>query len=280
MLLSVNKDCGIRPRMSKDRQQDAKSRALSAQETINVLWNQLLTTASAVLQCLKTSNRGGTPEKKTREKIQHKQTYEIQQEDLDILQKYVGIYCSKFKYGSDKEEIYQELVVELLRTDYLSRFDDEKNTKSGFISRFTYHYFCKLFKIRNYAVNRAVSIDEMVMEMPERPGSEMRISPTPALEKIALHLDEEFPHTSGVRYKDSNFIEVVYVGEEAEEGEIIIWRSMSNIFRLTAMGFLQDEIARVFKVSKGWISKQVDRIRSVEVVREWAKQEGATLNSK
>jgi len=266
--------------MSKDRQQDAKSHASSAPETINVLWNQLLTTASAVLQCSKTSSRGGTPEKKSREKIQHKQTYTLQDEDLELLQKYVGIYCSKFKYGRDKEEIYQELIVELLRTNYLSRFNEEKNTKAGFISRFTYHYFCKLFKIRNYAVNRALSIDDMTMEMPERTDSEMRISPTPSLEKIALYLDEEFPHTSGVRYKEADFIEVVYVGEEAEEGEIIIWRSMSNIFRLTAMGFLQDEIARVFKVSKGWISKQVDRIRSVEVVRKWAKSEGASLNSK
>ena len=267
--------------MSKERQQDAKSHASTVPETINVRWNQLLTTASSVLQCSKTSSRGGTSLKKPREKIQHKQTYTIQTEDLEILQKYVGIYCSKFKYGSDKEEIYQELVVELLRTDYLSRFDSEKNTKSGFISRFTYHYFCKLFKIRNYAVNRATSIEDMVMELPEKPGTEMRISSTPALEKIALFLDEEFPHTSGVRYKDAERIETVYVGEEAEEeGEIIVWRSMSNIFRLTAMGFLQDEIARVFNVSKGWISKQVDRIRSVEMVREWAKSEGATFNLK
>jgi len=266
--------------MSKERQQDAKSHASIVPETINVRWNHLLTTASAVLQCSKTNNRGGATVKVSREKIQHKQTYTITTEDLEILQKYVGIYCSKFKYGADREEIYQELVVELLRTNYLSRFDPEKNTKSGFISRFTYHYFCKLFKIRNYAVNRASSIEDMVLELPEKPGTEMRISPTPALEKIALFLDEEFPHTSGVRYKDAERIETVYVGEEAEEGEIIVWRSMSNIFRLTAMGFLQDEIARVFNVSKGWISKQVDRIRSVEMVREWAKSEGATLNSK
>lgn len=278
------KSFGVQPRMTSEKPRDVIVPVGNVQESDIALWFQLLETASSVLRCSKlaynTKPISAASYGRKRSPVTYAQTYSLTEEDLKILDKYVGVYSSKFRYVKDRGEIYQDLVVELLRTDYLARFDSSKNSKAGFISRFTYNYFCKLFKVKGYAVNRATSFEDMVVEFVDNSKPDLDPISIRSLEKVAVFLDDEFPFTSGVRYKEVMYIEVVYAGEEANTGETIVWRSMSNIFRLTAMDFLQDEIAQVFRVSKGWISKQVDRIRSVEEVRNWAREQGAQLKMK
>lgn len=263
--------------MDKDtKSDDSLELSFSDDNSVTVKWRQLLHMSCSVLQSTRSFDKDYVDQKKEKSKYTagalKTPIYQLKNEDLEILRKYVNVYTSRFRFLRDKEDIYQDLVGELLRTNYLSRFDPSQNSKSGYISRFVYNFCCKKYKLNTYKVNQASSLEDDPTEVHVSTPKSIDFNSIQPLEAMASILDEELPPTSGIKYDTvtGESKGVAYFGELAEEGEFIVWRSSANIFRLLAMNFFQEEIAQVLDVSKGWISKKVKRIRDVSEIKDWA----------
>lgn len=243
----------------------------------NIHWKPLWEIATCVLRA--SQGPAEIPEKKiwrpvTAGALTHP-PYQLTSDDLALLDRYVGIYSSRFKYQNQAADIKQELVIELLRTNYLARYDPTQNSKNGYLNAFVKNFFCKLYKHAAYPVNRAIPLEDMEVSLEESiTDSDEPMDPKTwaALEGLITRLENRHPASTGVRYKGSTYLEDVYVGQLPLEGETIIWKSAANILMLIVLGFRQEEIARLFHQSKGWVFKQVKRIRQEPLVHAWAEE--------
>ena len=205
--------------------------------------------------------------------------------DLKDLTDLVRINCSKFRERADEEDIYQQLVVQLLESDYMARYDSTRNSVRGYLSSVVYNHFCRRYKVAGYAVNRADEFDtvrgtvrygfeEYVPDQPEPAAADLDERSMADLEVVARQLDEFFPYTSGAWYRDGKYVGACYLGEEPGPADFFLWRSSSVIWRALALGFQQRELAKALWVSKGYICKTIKRIRGSAVVQSWSVVHG------
>lgn len=205
---------------------------------------------------------------------------------IPLVEKLVHRNCIKFRTLEREEDIRQEIFVRILspspsvKTTYLERFNPSKNSLEGFLSRLIYNYFCRIYTRGQYAVERAKSIDEL-FDVGERSYDLQAVSSKVDAEKVFKSLEEKYPYTSGVMIRPPLKIppDVVSVvkredNPKAVNGDRILWRSVANIFTLILSGMSQEEVATVMLVSKGWVSKQVHKIRQQEDISAWASELG------
>lgn len=215
----------------------------------------------------------------------------LTQEIMLKVDKLVRRNCIKFKFMGMEDDLKQEIYVKLLTksdrvgTSYIERFDPALNSLEGYLSRFIYNFFCRVHARSRYVVERAKPISE-VFDLGEPPVAFSDMNTAMNAEKVYLILDERFPYTSGVVCFTPleipvKFSKVVQKGDivSLEEGQVIVWRSVANIFCFMLSGMTQEEVASIMDVSKGWISKQVNKIREQVEIHEWAKEFGMDVES-
>jgi hypothetical protein len=212
-------------------------------------------------------------------------------EVLQLVTKLVHRNCLKFKMLFQEEDIRQDVLVKLLTpspsvgTTYLERFDATQNSLEGFISRLVFNYFCRLYSRARHPVELAEPIDLALL------GGKADSFSTAPVERdeacaaaIIAELDYLYPCSSGVLLRrpfslPPAILRIVAVANPPDPSpdEELLWRSVSNIFRLMLDGFSQEEVATAMAVSKGWVSKQVHKIRCLEEVASWASDLGLTV---
>lgn len=209
---------------------------------------------------------------------------------MRLVNLYVQRHGHKFRIASHMfSDIEQDIFVKLIRpakndgTTYLQRYDPARNSFDGYISGLVFNYFCRLHRARRRPSEDAVSLD-MLVEMNLDPPCEAQDGgegTDATIERIAAQLELDFPYSSGVLFRKPFAVPVTPIGvvrvdddfvETAEIG--VLWRSPANIFRLLALDMDQESISRALQVSKGWISKQTNRIRTHPAVRDWALEMG------
>ncbi|MBX4216053.1 hypothetical protein KW797_03830 [Candidatus Parcubacteria bacterium] len=211
-----------------------------------------------------------------------------------VVVKLVRRNCIRFRINSESD-ICQDIYAKLLtpspsvKTTYLQRFDATKNSIEGFLSRFIFNYFCRVYSRHIHPVESAQSLDKVLPALENHEA----FSYTPQIfhdsakvSKIYEQLASFYPFSSGVLLKKPFSIPPVVVQVvqashpvQPSDDEELLWRSVANIFRLLFEGFSQEEVAVAMVVSRGWISKKVQLIRNLPEVTQWAGEFGISALS-
>lgn len=198
---------------------------------------------------------------------------------------------AKFRVSLSEDDVAQDIFVKLLTpskrvgTTYLERFDSDKNTMEGFLSLMIYHHFCRLYGRATHVVEQAKPLDDVMITCTDTAIQHKFVFHDSAVtQRIYEELLDAYPFTSGVVYAKPfslpmKIVRVVNISDSptVEEDFEILWRSVANIFLLLMKGCSQEEIANAMGTSKGWISKQVHRIRVLGSVRSWAAEFGISV---
>jgi len=208
--------------------------------------------------------------------------------DKDVLayvEKLCKSYYYKFNVKEPFDDVYHNVVLQIITTKYLERFNPEIRPLHNYLSGYIYNYFCKVYKKEGYAVNQARSLEDSLV--PD--GDSFTLLSTIASEEdvdedasmeiefIIKCLDEKFPYFTYLVYNSNLRVEGIFsVVEDVsfDETFLIVPRSAAQVFKLLYLGFNQTEIKNLLLVSKSWTSKVVSRIVSLEELRDFAKNKG------
>ena len=204
-------------------------------------------------------------------------------EIFNKVKKLVDFYYYKFSIREPQEDVFHEVVLSLMTTHYIERFDDSKPIHN-YLSGFIYNHFCKMYKREGYAVNQARGLETSLTEEGDFSLlSTIDVSadedPDDAIEMgfILNLLEKKFPYYTFIVYDKNLRLHGVFSKDDNvsfDSSYFIIPRSVSQVFRLLYSGMSQTEIKDVLLVSKAWVSKIVSRIISLDELRDLAKSKG------
>lgn len=211
---------------------------------------------------------------------------ELNSDVLARLNNLTRFFYFKFSVKEPFEDVYHDLVYQIIHYDYLSRFDNTKPLHN-YLSGFVYNHFCKLHTREHYKVSQALSLDKELsgtehytisdfVQAEERdPDMDMEI------EFLAAHLNSYLGFSSFVVYSDSlkykgAYSIIYYDTLSSDPNNILFERSAAVVFKFLYLGMSQSEIKDILKVSKSWVSKIVKRISEVPEIRKFGASRGFT----
>lgn len=208
--------------------------------------------------------------------------------DKDVLayvEKLCKSYHFKFNVREPLEDVFHNVVLQIITTKYLERFNPSIRPLHNYLSGYIYNYFCKVYKKEGYAVNQARSLEESLVPEGDTftllstidSSEDVDVDASMEIEYIIKCLDKKFPYFTYLVYNSNLRIEGIYtVGEDVsfDTSYYVIPRSAAQVFKLLYLGFNQTEIKNLLLVSKSWTSKVVSRIVSLEELRDFAKNKG------
>ena len=207
-------------------------------------------------------------------------------EVFNKVKKLVDFYYYKFSLREPQEDVFHDVVLSLMTTRYLERFDSSKPIHN-YLSGFIYNHFCKTYKREGYAVSKAQHLEASLTEEGDfsllstiDASSNFDPDDAIAMEQIASVLDERFPFHTFIVYDSCMRFYGVFSTEdniEFDDSYFIIHRSSSQVFKFLYRGMSQTEIKDLLLVSKAWVSKIVSRIISIPELRSFASSKGYKL---
>ena len=152
------------------------------------------------------------------------------------------------------------------------------------MSGFIFNFFCKVYKREGYAVAQASGLETQLTDQGDFTllstiDSAANYDPDDHMEYESLLqlLDERFPFFTFLVYSSDLRLHGIFSVEDKvsfDSSFFVIPRSASLVFSLIYSGFSQTEIKDTLLVSKAWTSKIVDRIKSLEEVKAFARSKG------
>lgn len=200
---------------------------------------------------------------------------ELNPEMLDRISRYVKFYYYKFKLAEPIDDIYQEVILQLITTNYLSRYDETRSLHK-YLSGFVFNIFCSQYNKEKKKESLFVSLDIEVNSETETCLSAMLVDDNSIVgnnytehwaevTKVLNDLVEDKCSTYIIYNKDlSEVIGIFEVGKEAPkvniEEVVILKRDLLTVFILLYVGYNKAEIARLLNVSLSWVSKISKRL--------------------
>lgn len=204
-------------------------------------------------------------------------------EIFNKVKKLVDFYYYKFSIREPQDDVFHDIVLSLMSTMYIERFDDSKPIHN-YLSGFIYNHFCKAYKREGYAVNQAQGLEVSLTEdgdftLLSTIDSASNVDPDDSIELEAILnlLEEKFPPHTFLVYDNNLRLFGIFSKDDVLDFDFpyfIVYRSVGQVFRLLYEGLSQTEIKDLLLVSKAWVSKIVSRIVSLEELQNFAKSKG------
>jgi DNA-directed RNA polymerase specialized sigma24 family protein len=232
------------------------------------LWQMLEAIVDGVGAGQKSKNeeKESTQEKKAKSRPA---TTPLTSDDLELLSQIVKNQCHRFGYQDEREDLFQDMVCEVLRLNLMGRYDPTKGaSRKTFLSRFVYHRFCNLYQKDSHTRGLICSYDEQIIIEPKAEKVTNNHLPDhiilSKLEAIAQQLQLYYPPESAAIYRSQSrtFERVVSWHSSRCDGDWLLWRSHATIFRLLCLGLQQMQIASLLGLSRGNVCHRVDDIRA------------------
>ena len=199
------------------------------------------------------------------------------------VKKLVDFYYYKFSIKEPQEDVFHDVILSLMSTHYIERFDDSKPIHN-YLSGFIYNHFCKCYKREGYAVNQAQGLEVSLTEQGDFTllstiDSAADTDPDDSIEveSILNILERKFPHYTFIVYDKNLRFFGIYSKDDnlvLDSSYFVVYRSVGQVFKLLYSGMSQTEIKDLLLVSKAWVSKIVSRIVSLSELQEFAKSKG------